>query len=597
MHLIESMADVRAFNEWYTSHPINSESYLAFDTETTGLSPEHDHVRLVQVGDRDTGWAMAWDRWSGVFEDVVSDWSGMWVGHNAPFDVDFLRKGGIEMPIQRIRDTRIMSHIIDPTFSTALKRLTARYVDPRAGGAQRELDDALSKKGGWTWATIPITFQPYWSYAALDTALTAQLYDRMWPLVQEQAPLAFDVENSVQWITRAMERRGMHVDVEYAKTQLAKFTAYCEQVEKWCIDEYGIKPGANASVVAALQEAGFEFTKATASGAVALDADVLEGVDHPLARAVLQRRQVQKMASTYLTHYIAEVDVDDCIHPSINTLGARTSRMSMSGPNMQNLPRASEKKPAATVIRNCITARFAHTLLFCDFSQIEMRILAWLANDENMIAAFKNDGDFFVNLARQVFQDNTLVKADPRRDIIKTLGYAKIYGAGLEKMAKTVGLPTSYMREILMQFDETFPGVRRFQLETEALARRRKVEEGTAYATCPLTGRIHPAEPGKEYALTNYLIQGAAATLFKMKLIELDSAGVGRWMVAPVHDEIILDVPNEHVIDAVTALQHVMNDDKMFTVPIRAEVSYGQRWGKKLAWNEEEWFTGVHIIS
>jgi len=105
------------------------------------------------------------------------------------------------------------------------------------------------------------------------------------------------------------------------------------------------------------------------------------------------------------------------------------------------------------------------------------------------------------------------------------------------------------------------------------------------YVRSPLTRRRHPSDDGKEYALVNYLIQGLAAEMFKMKLLELDAAGLGEWMCLPVHDEVILDVPAEHIRDAAHALQQVMNDEKLLSVPITASVSVGESWGQKRAYD------------
>jgi DNA polymerase-1 len=267
----------------------------------------------------------------------------------------------------------------------------------------------------------------------------------------------------------------------------------------------------------------------------------------------------------------------------------------MSEPNLQNLPRASEKNRGAQVIRNCITARPGHTMLFCDFSQIEMRILAWLSHDVNMARAFTTEGDFFVNLARQVYLDEGIDKKHPLRQRIKNVGYAKIYGAGTEKLAITAGITQLQVRETLAAFDSSFPGVRAYQDRIGREALELRAETGQAYATCPLTGRRHPSDKGKEYSLVNYVIQGAAAALFKMKLIELDHAGLGQWMVAPVHDEIILDVPNAHVEEAAQILMRVMNDYQILApVPVEAEVSYGFRWGEKKGWDVERWKKEVY---
>jgi DNA polymerase I-like protein with 3'-5' exonuclease and polymerase domains len=584
LHLIESLDDVSSFTTWLGQARHGEK--IAFDTETTGLSQEKDRIRLGQVGDGVHGWAFQWDRWSGIMADIVKNYTGTLLAHNAPFDWGMMHGAGIDLPRHRIRDTRPQCHILDPTFSTALKNNAVRYVDPRAKNSQEDFAAT-----GWTWSTVPIDYAPYWTYGALDPVITYQLDDYTWPRIHgTPAETAFEVENAVQWVTYDMERYGVHIDTAYSLDAYEKFTSHCEKIKWWCIKNYNVNPGRNAQVIARLHDDGIEFTKATRGGAVSLDAEVLEGIDHPLARQVLIRRKLEKLASTYLKHYITEVDANDLLHPSINALGARTSRMSMSDPNFQNLPTAKKAGDftPATVIRNCVCARPEHTLIFCDFSQIEMRILAWLSNDANMIAAFHSPDDFFVNLAQQVYSDPTIDKNHPLRDRIKNFGYAKIYGAGLAKMAWTAGIDIETVRSNMALFDDTFPGVREYQDSTYQLAMQHKAAEGVGYAICPLSGRRQLSKPGKEYALVNYTIQGAAATLFKMKLLELDQAGLGPWMMLVVHDEVILDVPNEHVVDVVHTLQSVMNDSKIIApVPVEAEVSFGQRWGEKVKWDAD----------
>jgi DNA polymerase I-like protein with 3'-5' exonuclease and polymerase domains len=584
LNLIENMDDVFRFKEWLGRRRPefwNGMPAIGFDTETTGLSIEKDHVRLCQIGDTHVGWAFAWDRWSGIFQEVAETWEGILLAHNAKFDVGHLDKMGVRLPRARVFDTRVMAHILHPTFSTALKPLAARYVDPSAGAAQKDLDDAVKRLG---WAGVPINFPPYWQYGALDPVLTARLGDALFPQVMADAPDAFFLENEVSWSIEKMERYGAHIDVPYALEHYEKFGAYCAQVEQWCLKKYGIKPGQNAEVVRILQEAGHTFSKATASGAVALDKEVLDGIEHELAQAVLNRRQVQKLQSTYLKHYITEIDEDGLIHPSINVLGARTSRMSMQNPNLQNLPRKSEKNKAATIIRNCIDTRYhsAGSMLFADFDQVEMRMLAALSNDHKMMDAFRAEGDFFVNMARELFQDMSIEKSDPRRQLTKNTGYATIYGAGGAKLALTAGVSESQAKAAQLAMAAAYPTQYRWRTEIVNTAMQRAISDGEGWVRCPITGRRHVADPRKEYALVNFMIQGGAAAVLKKKIIELDAAGLGDYMVAPVHDEIILDVPDDRREDAIATLRDIMNDTTMFPLPITAGISEGKRWGDKI---------------
>lgn len=585
LHLVDSIDDVLALHTWLGER--RPHHILAFDTETTGLVVGDDIVRLVQVGDGEHGWALPWSNevgaqvgfvggWAGLFADLVRRWDGRWVAHNAKFDVGMLNYMRVRMPRDRVDDTRIMSHCLAPHLSTALKNVAGRLIDPHA----RDLQDAL-RDTKWTWSTVPLDYRPYWTYGALDPILTYRIYEELWPRVSRECPDAYELELDVTWVVERMERYGAHIDVAYAKQKFLEFTGYVDSAERWCVKTYGVKPGSNADVVRVLQRDGVTFSKATASGAVALDKDVLGNVDHPLARTVLRRRQLQKLASTYLRHFIEDVDEEDCIHPNVNVLGARTSRMSMERPNLQNLPRRSESNPAADSIRSCVSAREGNVMLMCDFDQIEMRMLASLANERAMIEAFQSSDDFFVTLARLVYDDDTIVKSDPRRQVVKNAGYATIYGAGVEKFAQTAGIELDQARHVRHLWDQNFPDVVKFQRRVIDVATRRRHNDGVSYVRCPITQRFQVADPGKEYALVNFLIQGAAAAVLKKKVVMLDAAGLGQYLVALVHDEVVLDLPRDEVSDAADTLRAVMNDRELFEVPLTASLSHGTTWGSK----------------
>lgn len=594
VYLVNSVDRAMDLFRWLGERNTAYPDILFVDTETTGLSPENDNIRLVQVGDETTGWAIPWHMWGGVFAELAAKWNGdnkSWGLHNAPFDRHFMAKEGVEIPTGKIFDTRPMAHVIDPTQSTALKNLSTRLVDSRAAGLQRQLDEAIGKNGGWGWHNVPIDFQPYWSYGALDPVLTAQIFAHFWPQVQREAPRAYEIENAVQWVIDRMERYGAHVDREYAVQTSQDFSVEAAQLVAATRAEYGFGLGSNGPLIAFFLEQGFNLTKKTKSGAaLALDKEVLDSIAHPLAEVILRYRQLTKADSTYLSHFINDTDEAGLLHPSINTLGARTGRMSMSGPNLQNLPRRSETNKAGDMIRSCIDSRYPDgKLVMCDFDQIEMRLLAYFSQEPAMINAFISEGDFFVNLARNLFGDPTIQKKDPRRQITKNGGYATIYGAGVAKFAKTAGISMSESEAFFDRWNGMYPGVKAFQQLISQTAVRRREAEGTPWVRSPLSGRRHIADPGKEYALVNFLIQGTGAEVLKIKLIEADAAGLGDFMVVPVHDEIVCDVPPSDIEEVVYTLKKVMNDDEMFApVPVSASVSYGDRWGEKIPWPGED---------
>lgn len=582
LHLIDSLDDVLKFREWLGSRDAE---LIGVDTETTGLERDAQ-VRLVQIGGHQHGWAIPWDGWWGAAKCALDAYDGPVVFHNAVFDVPKLERQGLSIERRRIRDTMVMSRVIEPHQSMALKNQTARHVDAAAAAAQGELAKAINGRlANFTWATIPIDFPAYWQYGALDPVLTVHLHDVHWPVVQAECPRAYDIETSVLWTLEKMENYGAHIDVPYARKKFDEFMEYVGHAEKWIWDNYKVRAGSNAAIIKCLEADGITFAKVTASGAKALDKEVLANcLDHPLAATVLQRRQLQKIATTYLRHFADEVDSNDCIHPRINSLGARTSRMSMSEPNLQNLSRKSEHNPAATAVRNSLTTRYGDdgTLLMCDFDQIEMRGMAYVSGDPGLAQAFLTDQDFFVSLAQEIFQDQAITKSDPRRQVTKNAAYSEVYGAGIAKFAQTAGIAYDRAAAVKQRWNELYPGTKTYakQVEHEAYTNHR--ETGTAFIRSPFDNRRLVSEYNKVYALVNYAIQQMAATVFKTKILALDAAGLDKFMVVPVHDEIVLDVPNSDVADVVTTLRDIMNDPNTFApIPITASVSWGKRWGDK----------------
>jgi len=583
--LVDSVDDAGDFMRW-----LSTKDTVAFDTETTGLDICTERVRLVQYGDETQAWVIPFERWSGVVYDAVSKFEGHYVMHNMPYDTGMCENHGIKIPKNKVRDTRLEMHVLESTGSLALKTISKRLVDPRADAGQRSLDEALSGRGGWTWATVPYDYEPYWTYAGFDTILTKHVDNQLWPRVRADAPRSYELEAAAVWIALNMQRKGVRVDREYTGRLMESLETYVVEVEKWCQQHYGVYPGSNKDVGKILyDEAG--LTEHTPSGALKLDKEILGDCPHPLAQAVLGRRQGVKLVSTYLTHFLELSTRDGRIHPSINTVGGtgknpfepggatgvRTGRMSMNNPNLQNVPvRTKEGKK----IRRCFVPDEGNVWIKCDADQIEMRLLAHLANEPKMIDAFVSEGDFFVNLARDLFAEPSFQKSDPRRQMVKNGGYAKIYGAGVGKFAKTAGVQVDEAAAFMRRFDALFDGIPRWVREVERLGRERLEAEGVAYVRSPLTGRRHVADAGRLYTLVNYLIQGTAGELLKLKMVEADHAGLGDYMILPVHDEVDLDVPRDDVPEVLTTLTDVMNDDQLLRVPLTWSAETGPSWGE-----------------
>lgn len=592
LHLVENFDDARKCLEWLSDLTCER---LGFDTETTGISPETDRVRLVQFGNADTGWAIPIDRWWGLAAEIVDRWRrrGRFVAHNARFDVAMLRNHDIHVPTHLVDDSMILAHIANPTVSIGLKQQCSMHIDPRAAAMQAQLDSVM-RSGKWTWATIPISATgpcaAYWWYAALDPILAVRLWEHHAPTVLRDAPRAYDIELATGWLADRMERRGVLVDREYTAQQQSEFTELYAQLTQRGFDEFGVDLGSSQQVVDVLLRDKVDLWKRTDGGAWSLDKFALEGINHPLAKLLQERKRVEKLNSTYLRRFLEYSEHDGRIHPSINTLGfseasdsafgVKTSRMSMSKPNLQQLPRVDESDALSMVVRNCIIAQPEHTLVMCDFDQIELRIMAHLSRDPGLAEAFAAGGDFFTTLTQKIYQDASIVKKDPRRNLTKSYTYATLYGAGNDKLATTTKRPLSEIEQLSNDFNRTYAGVPQFQSEVQRRAVERMRNEGTPYARSPLTGRRFVGEQRQEYQLVNYIIQGMAAEIMKTKALELDAAGL-TGVVLFVHDEVIGEIPDEDVPEAIATMNDVMNDDKLLSIPLTAGVAMGKAWGMK----------------
>lgn len=601
LHFVRTTDDCLDLLRW-----ASNKKSLAIDTETTGLSKSSDRVRLIQVGDEMDGWAVPFERTAVVIDDLVRRFEGSWDMHNAPYDYAMLDRHDIHLQREKIDDTLVMAHVLTSTGSLALKTLAQQHVDRSAGAAKQELEAGIGAHGGWTWGNVPIDFRPYWTYGALDPILTKRLGRVLRPQVVATALLSYELEMRVRWVCLEMELRGAPINRDYTTGYADTLHSYITDVEKWTTENYHFSPGSDSKVAEQLVRDGIPLSDRTPGGRLKLDKYILRDVQHyhPLAGAVLGRRQAQKTLG-YLESYLELADADDRLHPNINTVGGReknpfesggtqgvrTGRMSMDSPNLQNVP---IRTTASKRIRNCFAARCSetcgcgeeHVWIKCDFDQIEMRIFGHLAEDQALRAAFFQPVDVFTASGREMFADPTLTREDIRRQYVKNSFYAIIYGAGLEQFARTAGirfpdgtLDLGNANAFLERLHQSYPGIKLLQrqIDDEGFARQRS--EGVAYIRSPLTNRRFVADLKREYALLNYLVQGTAAEVLKVKIVEAADAGLGGYMVFPVHDEIDFDVPRSRLPEVMRILRNVMNDAKMFSVPITSTASIGPRWG------------------
>lgn len=596
LELVDSVAQAERFISWLGERrPHNA---LAIDTETGelpgnprahALSPWHGRLRLVQVGDAMTGWSIPWDAWKGVFYEAMNKFDGPLVCHNIAFEAKWFEiQSEWSMPWHRSHDTMIMAQLLDPLGSGALKKLTAQYIDPQAASLQSILDDGLIENG-WTWGSVPTTYEPYWAYGALDPVLTMRLWEKFWTKCGPGQPYsqAYELEMNTRRIVTRMELNGARLDLNYSQKKYDELVSYTDQVREWASSTYsGLAIGSNQQLVRQLELMGAEITERTDSGQKSASADQLKMLVRDgspeiqqLADTVLKYRKAGKLASTYFLNFIND-NVDGFVHPSVKTMGARTGRMSIQNPALQTLPKGDD-----TVRRAFLPKDEDHVIITSDLDQVEFRMFSSLSQDANLIQLFNladaTGSDPFTEIGREIYQDPTMQKSDKRRALIKGVVYGRLYGAGVAKQALTAGVPEEQMRSVSNEFDRRFPGMAMFQKKVEDIGMRRLQAEGQGYVNT-WTGRRLPCDDDRVYTLVNYLIQGGAAEVFKSNLVKLDQADLTELLIVPVHDEIVLNAPRKDAEEIKQLVRQCMTTTEGWSVPLTADVDGPlENWGEK----------------
>jgi DNA polymerase I len=296
-----------------------------------------------------------------------------------------------------------------------------------------------------------------------------------------------------------------------------------------------------------------------------------------VARSVLAFRKAEKLAGTYLEGFARMADADGLLHAQLNTLAARTGRMSIREPALQTLPKPNDDPQSRLVRKAVIPRNEGEVLISADWAQIEGRIAAHVSGDTNLIAAFntadETGGDFFVEMGKLIYKDPGFTKKDDRRKIVKGVIYGLLYGAGAPKMAETAGIPEHEAVEARSAILGTFPGL-------NAAMKRFEREGSTGYVTTHY-GRQLEVDEGKAYTGLNTYIQGTAADCLKNALVLLANAGLDQAMVVPVHDEVVVSVPASDAEEVEHLLVETMRIND-FDVGVPAESS-----GPMLRWADD----------
>lgn len=609
----ETYEDLEAFQAWLIE--ADRRGPVALDTETTGLDIYSDAFRLraVQFGDARTGWVIHWERGGHFvhYAERALEYAKRFLIHNAPYDwcvLDRHTRFTIEDIAPRTTDTRLLAGLVDPRQpqeggrGTALKPLSAYYVDPSAPDTQGDLTAVfrslkLTKETGW--AGIPLEHPTYNLYAGLDVILTARLEPALRAELErlEVRPRLIAYEHELARICAIMQRRGMVLDVDYTRKLSTQLQADEERYAAIAA-RYGVT---NVNAPAQLREAfaGMgevwlpdEWTKG--SDRTPPQRKVDKAVLHrfadlnfqsgerknlrkpnPLAEAIIRSKRAGKWRSSYAETFLATADAEGRIHPFINSMQARTGRMSITRPALQTLPSND------AMIRRCLLAEPGHVMVSTDFSAVEMRVLAALADVKQMKHGFQNASlypkdlypngfDIHMYTARLV-KGPDATKAD--RKMFKGAGFGKVYGGGYRGVARQTGAEPEDMRRTFAEYDRVFPEIQRMSRRWQ----REAYETGMVHVS--VTGRRLPLDRDRAYAVVNYACQSAARDVLGQSMLNMEEAGLLDVLRLPIHDEVLASVPQAEAAEYARAIERCMTFD-LYGVPIVADAEIGDRsWG------------------
>lgn len=590
----ETVEDLDRFRDWFFRH---NGAPIAVDTETTGLdiySPAY-RLRTVQFGDRDTGWVIHWERGGDFIRTAkwALDNIKQALIHNAPFDWAVLdRHAGvsIESLAPRTRDTRLKAGLIDPRQpqeggrGTGLKPLSAYYLDPSAPDTQGDLTAVfrslgLTKATGW--AGIDLDHPTYNLYAGLDVILTARLNVALDAELRalDVRPTLIDYEHEIARICALMQRRGILLDQDYTRGLQAELSADEEQYAALAL-MYGVENiNATRQVVDALLGMGELLTDRTASGALKADKAVLCGLadldqntwqrkgertPNPLADAILHAKRSGKWRSAYADTFLESMDAEGRIHPFINSMQARTGRMSITRPALQTLPSGDWR------VRRAMLAEPGHVWGSTDFAAVELRVLAAIADVKRMKEAIAAGEDLHSFTARMVFGPDFTPK---HRKISKGIAFGKVYGGGAATVSRQTGAPLEDVQRAMAAYDRVYPEIRRLSNRWQ----REAYETGMVHVS--VTGRRLPLDRHRTYAVVNYGVQSAARDCLGQSLLNIEEAGLMEYMRLPIHDEVVYSAPKAEAQDVGAAVAQAMSFD-LYGVAIEAESEIGGRsWG------------------
>ena len=567
---------------------------VCFDTETTGLKALE--VELIGI-------AFSWEKGKGYYvsfpenqeetKSILEEFRPFFesdiekVGHNLKYDIKVL--SNYNMSIKgKLFDTMIAHYLINPDMRHNMDVLAETYLNYQPVS----ITELIGKKGKNQLSMRVVPIKDQTEYAVEDADITYQLKEHFTSELAagNVTELFNNVELPLVSVLTAMEIEGINIDTDFLKELSVALSDDILRLEKSIYEqageEFNIASPKQLGVILFEKLELVKKPKKTKSGQYSTAEDVLSYLakDHQIIRDVLEFRQYKKLQSTYVDALPNEINPKtNRIHTVYAQAVAATGRLSSNNPNLQNIPIRTER---GREVRKAFVPRDEnYVLLAADYSQIELRIIAALSEEETMMNAFKNGEDIHASTAARVFNVPLEEVTREQRSNAKTVNFGIIYGVSAFGLSNQTNLSRSEAKELIDTYYETYPKLKAYMAAQVDFAREHGYVETVLHRRRYLkdiNSRNGMVRSGAERNAVNAPIQGSAADIIKLAMINIykrfEAEGFKSKMLLQVHDELVFDAYKDELETIKPIIKHEMENAFTMSVPLDVEIGLGDNW-------------------
>ena len=569
---------------------------VCFDTETTGIDTLHAELVgmsfsyekgkafYVPFPENQQEAKLLVDKFKPFFESEAIDK----IGQNIKFDLKILAKYGITIK-GKLFDTMIAHYLINPDMRHNMDVLSETYLKY----TPKSIEDLIGKKGKNQQSMRDVALEEIKEYAAEDADVTLQLKEIFSPILDkaETKKLFEEIEIPLIPVLAAMEMEGINLDANFLKSMSIEMQKDIDLFEQKIYETAGEKfnlasPKQLGDILFDKLKIGGAKQKKTKTGQYATGEEVLSYLahEHQIVKDILEWRQMVKLQSTYIDALPNQVDKKTGrVHTDYMQTVAATGRLSSNNPNLQNIPIRTER---GRLIRKAFIARDEnYSLLSADYSQIELRIIAALSGEENMIKAFQNKEDIHRSTAAKVFNVPLEEVTKEQRSNAKTVNFGIIYGVSAFGLSNQTSLSRKESAELIDAYYATYPKLKSYMSGQIDFARENGYVQtvlGRRRYLKDINSANMMVKSGAERNAVNAPIQGSAADIIKIAMINIHKKLISEnWkskMLLQVHDELVFDVHNSELEKIQPMIKHEMENAFILDVPLEVEIGIGKNW-------------------